>query len=156
MVNYLMQPSIAGLTAQSAAKYVSLYWGGAMLGRFAGTVFLRRVATGPAVGVAAILAGSLVTISILGTGPISMWSILSVGVCNSIMFPSIFSLGIAKLGRLTGAGSGIMIAAIVGGAIVPMLQGVLADRIGLQLAFSCPWFVTCTSCLMVLWDPVSG
>jgi FHS family L-fucose permease-like MFS transporter len=68
MVNYLMQPSIAGITAQSEAKYVSLYWGGAMLGRFAVTVFLRRVATGPAVGVAAILAGSLVTISILGTG----------------------------------------------------------------------------------------
>jgi MFS transporter, FHS family, L-fucose permease len=138
MVNYLMLPSIAGLTAQSAAKYVSLYWGGAMLGRFAGTAFLRRVPTGPAVGVAAILAGSLVIISILGTGAVSMWSILLVGLCNSIMFPSIFSLGIAKLGRLTGAGSGIMIAAIVGGAIIPMLQGVLADRIGLQLAFILP------------------
>jgi MFS transporter, FHS family, L-fucose permease len=67
-----------------------------------------------------------------------MWSILSVGLCNSIMFPSIFSLGIAKLGRLTGDGSGIMIAAIVGGAIIPMLQGVLADRIGLQFAFVLP------------------
>jgi MFS transporter, FHS family, L-fucose permease len=138
MVNYLMLPSIAGLTAQSAAKYVSLYWGGAMVGRFAGTAFLRRVPTGPAVGVAAILAGSLVTISILGRGPISTWSILLVGLCNSIMFPSIFSLGIAKLGRLTGEGSGIMIAAIVGGAIIPMLQGVLADRIGLQFAFVLP------------------
>jgi FHS family L-fucose permease-like MFS transporter len=138
LVNYFMQPQIAGLTAGAAAKYVSLYWGGAMVGRFIGSAVLRKMRTGVLVGFNAIMACLLVTISIVSTGAVAMWAILLVGLFNSIMFPSIFTLGIARLGRMTNRGSGLLIAAIVGGAIIPMLQGVLADRIGLQLAFILP------------------
>jgi MFS transporter, FHS family, L-fucose permease len=138
LVNYFMQPNIGGLTAPEAAKYVSFYWGGAMVGRFAGTVVLRKIPTGPAVGIAGIASGLLVTTSILTSGSIAMWSLILVGLFNSIMFPSIFTLGIAGLGRLTGKASGILIAAIVGGAIIPIIEGALADRIGLQLAFTLP------------------
>ena len=138
LVNYFMQPEIGGLTAQHAAKYVSFYWGGAMVGRFAGSAVLRKVPTGPAVGVAAIAACLLVTTSILSAGAVAMWSLILVGLFNSIMFPCIFTLGIAGLGRLTGRASGVLIAAIVGGAIIPVAEGALADRFGLQTAFLLP------------------
>ncbi|HTB19155.1 MAG TPA: sugar MFS transporter [Bryobacteraceae bacterium] len=138
LVSYFVQPDIGGLTAQTAARYVSLYWGGAMVGRFLGAALLRKVPTGPAVGVAAIAAGLLVTTSILTTGHVAMWAILAVGLFNSILFPSIFTLGIAGLGKLTGKASGIMVAAIVGGAIIPLAEGALADRIGLHVAFALP------------------
>ncbi len=99
---------------------------------------LRKVPTGPAVGIAAIAACLLVTTSILSKGAVAMWSLILVGLFNSIMFPCIFTLGIAGLGRLTGKASGILIAAIVGGAIIPVAEGALADRFGLQTAFLLP------------------
>jgi FHS family L-fucose permease-like MFS transporter len=138
LVNYFMQPSIGALQPEVAARYVSLYWGGAMVGRFAGSAVLRVVRTGPAVGAAAMSASLLVGISIFSSGPAAMWSILLVGLFNSILFPSIFTLGIAGLGAITGRGSAVLVAAIVGGAIIPVLQGALADRIGLQPAFIVP------------------
>ncbi len=138
LVNYFMQPDIGGFTASVAARYVSLYWGGAMVGRFLGAALLRSIPTGPAVGVAAIVAGLLVVTSILTSGSVAMYAILAVGLFNSILFPSIFTLGIAGLGKLTGKASGIMVAAIVGGAIIPLAQGALADHIGLHLAFMLP------------------
>jgi FHS family L-fucose permease-like MFS transporter len=138
LVNYFMQPSIGALQPEVAARYVSLYWGGAMVGRFAGSAVLRVVRTGPAVGAAAMSASLLVGISIFSSGPAAMWSILLVGLFNSILFPSIFTLGIAGLGATTGRGSAVLVAAIVGGAIIPVLQGALADRIGLQPAFIVP------------------
>jgi FHS family L-fucose permease-like MFS transporter len=138
LVSFFMQPEIGGLTAQSAARFVSFYWGGAMVGRFLGSILLRKVSTGPAVGVAAGLAALLVVTSMVASGSVAMWSILSVGLFNSILFPSIFTLGIAGLGKLTPKGSGIMVAAIVGGAIIPLAQGFLADRIGLHHAFFLP------------------
>ena len=138
LVSYFMQPEIAGLSAASAAGYVSLYWGGAMVGRFAGSLVLRYVRTGPAVGMAAILAGALVVASVLSSGRLAMWTIILVGLCNSILFPSIFTLGIAELGRLTSRGSGLLVAAIVGGAVIPLAQGVLADRSGVQASFVLP------------------
>jgi MFS transporter, FHS family, L-fucose permease len=138
LVSYFMQSDVAGFTAQAASRYVSLYWGGAMLGRFLGAALLRSIPTGPAVGVAAIAASLLVTTSILTSGGVAMWAILAVGLFNSILFPSIFTLGIAGLGKLTGKGSGILIAAIVGGAIIPLAQGALADRFGLHVAFVLP------------------
>jgi MFS transporter, FHS family, L-fucose permease len=138
LVSYFMQPDIGGFTAQTAARYVSLYWGGAMLGRFIGAAVLRKIPTGRAVGIAAIAAGMLVTTSILTTGSVAMWTILAVGLFNSILFPSIFTLGIEGLGKLTGKASAILIAAIVGGAIIPLTEGVLADHIGLHVAFVLP------------------
>jgi MFS transporter, FHS family, L-fucose permease len=138
LVNYLGQPTIGNLPAKIAARYVSLYWGGAMIGRFIGAGVLRRVRTGKVLAAAAIAACALVLTSIATTGHAAMWTILLVGLCNSIMFPSIFALGVARLGPLTGDGSGLLVMAIVGGAIVPELQGALADHIGIQHAFILP------------------
>ncbi len=112
-----------------AARYISFYWGGAMVGRFIGSALLQKIKTGTLLAFCAIMAGLLVTISVLTNGHIAMWSILSVGLFNSIMFPCIFTLGIAELGPLTGDGSGILNMAIVGGAIIPYLVGRLADFI---------------------------
>ncbi len=138
LVNYLSQPNIGNMPARVAAGFVSFYWGGAMVGRFAGSAVLRKLRTGPVLGTAAMIACALVTTSILSVGRLAMWSIILVGLFNSIMFPSIFTLGIAGLGKLTGKGSGILVMAIVGGAIIPILEGAVADRIGLHLAFILP------------------
>ena len=138
LVNYLGQPTIGNIPANRAARFVSLYWGGAMLGRFIGSAVLQRVRTGTVLAVAAIAACLLVLTSVVTTGHTAMWSILLVGLCNSIMFPSIFTLGVAGLGRLTGDASGVLVMAIVGGAIIPEIQGALADRIGIQHAFILP------------------
>jgi FHS family L-fucose permease-like MFS transporter len=114
---------------RGAAKYISLYWGGAMVGRFIGSAVLQKIKTGPVLAFCAVMAGLLVTISVLTNGPIAMWSILLVGFFNSIMFPSIFTLGVAELGPLTGDGSGVMIMAIVGGAAIPWIVGKIGDII---------------------------
>jgi FHS family L-fucose permease-like MFS transporter len=138
LVNYFSYPNIGGMSEQVAARYVSLYWGGAMVGRFIGSAVLARVRPNRALGVVAIVACALVSISILSFGHLAVWSILLVGLFNSIMFPTIFTLGIAELGPLTGEGSGLMVAAIVGGAILPYLEGRLADSIGIHHAFIIP------------------
>jgi MFS transporter, FHS family, L-fucose permease len=138
LVNYFGQADIAGLSAKSAAGYVSFYWGGAMLGRFLGAGLLRKFRAGHLLGAFAICTSLLVSLSMLTHGHFAMWSILAVGFFNSIMFPTIFSLGVAELGPLTGNGSGILNMAIVGGAIVPLIQGAIADRIGIHHAFFIP------------------
>jgi FHS family L-fucose permease-like MFS transporter len=138
LVNYFSQPEIGGMTEKVAASFVAFYWGGAMVGRFIGSGLLQKMKTGQLLGICAVCAAALVTISMIGTGHFAMWSIILVGFFNSIMFPSIFTLGVAELGPLTGDGSGIMIMAIVGGAIIPLAQGVIADRIGIHHAFFLP------------------
>jgi FHS family L-fucose permease-like MFS transporter len=138
LVNYFTQPNIGGLTERAAAGYVSLYWGGAMVGRFIGSAVLRKMSPGKVLGGAAVIASALVWISVATTGGVAMGSIIAVGLFNSVMFPTIFTLGIDQLGPLTGKGSGLMIMAIVGGAILPVLQGALADSIGIHLAFVMP------------------
>jgi len=138
LINYFGQPEIGSLPEFAAAKYVTYYWGGAMVGRFIGSAILQKVKTGTVLAIAAITACVLVCISMLTTGHAAMWSIIAVGLFNSIMFPSIFTLGIAELGPLTGDGSGMMVMAIEGGAILPLLQGALADRIGIHHAFIIP------------------
>ena len=138
LISYFNQPETGGLTVQEAAKLVSLYWGGAMVGRFIGSAVLAKVRPNLALATVAIVACALVTISILTFGHVAVWSILLVGLFNSIMFPTIFTLGVAELGPLTGEGSGILVAAIVGGAAIPFLEGHLADMIGLHHAFILP------------------
>jgi FHS family L-fucose permease-like MFS transporter len=138
LVNYFSHPETGNMTEQTAAKMVSLYWGGAMIGRFIGSAVLAKVRPNRALGVVSIVACMLVSISILSFGHLAVWSILLVGLFNSIMFPTIFTLGIAELGPLTGEGSGILVAAIVGGAILPYLEGRLADSIGIHHAFIIP------------------
>ncbi len=138
LVNYLGDKNIGGLTATQAGKYVSFYWGGAMVGRFIGSAVLRKIVPGKVLTFNAIVAAFLVILTMLLTGHIAMWAILLVGLFNSIMFPTIFTLGIAGLGKHTGQASGILIMAIVGGALIPVLQGVIADTIGIHHAFIIP------------------
>ena len=152
LVNYFGLPQIASLSAKTAAGYVSLYWAGAMIGRFLGAPLLQRFRPGRLLALSSIVAAALVVTSMLLGGHVAMWVILSVGLFNSIMFPTIFTLGVAELGPLTGNGSGILNMAIVGGAILPVIQGVIADRIGLQHAF----FVPLICYLYILFYGLSG
>ncbi len=152
LVNYFSQPEIGGLTEKVAASFVAFYWGGAMVGRFIGSALLQKVKTGGLLAICAVCAAALVAVSMLTTGHLAMYSIILVGFFNSIMFPSIFTLGVAELGPLTGDGSGIMIMAIVGGAIIPVAQGWIADHIGIHHAFFLP--VICY--LYILYFALSG
>jgi FHS family L-fucose permease-like MFS transporter len=138
LVNYFNQPDIGGLTVQAAANLVPFYWGGAMIGRFAGSAILQKARPSYVLGLCSIVAAVLVVISMATFGHVAMWSILLVGLFNSIMFPTIFTLGIAELGPLTGKASGLLVAAIVGGALIPLAEGALADRIGVHHAFILP------------------
>jgi len=138
LVNYFGQPEIGGLTEKVAASFVAFYWGGAMVGRFIGSALLQKIKTGSLLGLCAVCAAALVATSMLTSGHVAMYSIILVGFFNSIMFPSIFTLGVAELGPLTGDGSGVMIMAIVGGAILPVAQGWIADHIGIHHAFFLP------------------
>ena len=138
LVNYLGQPFVAGLKEADAGKFVSFYWGGAMIGRFIGSMVQRKIKPGTVLSFNAILAAFLVITTMLTTGHIAMWSILSIGLFNSIMFPTIFTLAIDGLGKHTGEGSGILCMAIVGGAILPVIQGFFADTIGIHHAFILP------------------
>ena len=138
LINFMGEPAIAGLAENEAGKYVSFYWGGAMVGRFIGAAVMQRINPGKVLVFNALAATCLVLITINSSGSIAMWAILSVGLFNSIMFPTIFSLAISGLGSHTGQGSGILCAAIVGGAILPVIQGLFADQIGIQAAFFIP------------------
>jgi FHS family L-fucose permease-like MFS transporter len=138
LINYFSQSEIGNLPAVVASRYVAYYWGGAMVGRFIGSAVLQKVRTGTVLGIAASAAALLVCISMISTGQLAMWSIILVGFFNSVMFPSIFTLGIAELGPRTGDGSGLLVMAIVGGAIIPVVQGAIADRIGIHHAFILP------------------
>jgi len=138
MTNYFNQKDIGNLSLQTAAGYLQYYWGGAMVGRFIGSALLQKIRTHKLLAFNAIMCALLVAISMLTFGHAAMWSLILVGLFNSIMFPSIFALAIEGLGPLTGKGSGLLVAAIVGGAIIPELQGILADRIGIHHAFILP------------------
>jgi MFS transporter, FHS family, L-fucose permease len=152
LVNYFSQPDIGAMTEKAAASFVAFYWGGAMVGRFIGSGLLQKMSTGRLLAICSVCAAALVAISMLSTGHTAMYSIILVGLFNSIMFPSIFTLGVAELGPLTGDGSGVMIMAIVGGALIPVAQGAIADRIGIHHAFFLP--VICY--LYILFFALSG
>jgi len=138
LVNYFGLPDIAGLPENVAARYVALYWGGAMMGRFIGSWLLTKIRTSLVLGTAAVVAFGLVVTSILTHGHTAMWAILAVGLFNSVMFPSIFTVGLSGLGPLTSKGSSLMVASIFGGALIPLAEGHLADKIGVQHAFMVP------------------
>ena len=138
LVNYLTQEHIADLSYGTAGKFVSIYWGLALLGRFVGALILRYVLPHRLLGTYALVAASLVSISIATSGPLATTAILAVGFFNSIMFPTIFSLAIRDHGHNTQGASGLLCLGIVGGAVISQLQGVLADSIGLQNAFVLP------------------
>jgi FHS family L-fucose permease-like MFS transporter len=138
MVNYLSQPEIGHVSEQQAAKYVSYYWLGAMIGRFIGSALMAKFSPRKLLAGFAAINALLVLTTMLTTGDVAMVSIIAIGLFNSIMFPTIFALGIERLGSMTSKASSLLIMAIVGGAIIPPLQGLLADHIGLQHAFFLP------------------
>ncbi len=138
LVNFFAEPNIAGMLESEAAHYVTYYWGGAMVGRFIGAAVMMKIAANKVLafnGTAACLA---VLVAVFSSGSTAMIAILSVGLFNSIMFPTVFSLAINKLGSLAGQGSGMLCVAIVGGALIPPLQGAIADQVGIQLALLLP------------------
>lgn len=138
MTNYLSEPRIAGLAEADANRYLSIYWGGSMVGRFLGPLAMRRMGPNRVLAINAVVAFALVATTMVTTGTVAMGAILAVGLFNSVMFPVVFTLAIDGLGKHTGQGSGILCMAIVGGAVVPLVQGGLADAIGLQHAFVVP------------------
>lgn len=138
LINYFALPNIGNLTEAAAASYVSYYWGGAMVGRFIGSAILQKVRTGTLLGIFSLVAFVLVLLSVFTSGHVAMYTILCVGLFNSIMFPSIFTLGLAGLGELTSKGSSLMVQAIVGGAVIPYVYGRFADHVGYQKAFLIP------------------
>ena len=138
IVNFLGEDHIAGLAEATAATYLSYYWGGAMVGRFIGAAVMQKISAGKLLAFNSVCAMALIAFAISAQGEVAMWAILMVGLFNSIMFPTIFSLALTGLGDLTSRGSGILCLAIVGGAIIPVLQGALADNIGVQLSFILP------------------
>lgn len=138
LINFMGEGNIAGLPAATAAKYVSYYWGLAMVGRFIGFAVMRHVSPGITLAFNATLAMALILTAIMGQGHLAMYAILGVGLFNSIMFPTIFSMALHRLGSLTGQGSGVLCMAIVGGAIIPFIQGFFADRVGIQASFYVP------------------
>jgi FHS family L-fucose permease-like MFS transporter len=146
MVNYLSQASTLGLDQHSAGERLSLYWGGAMVGRFIGSAVLRVFSPGKVLATVAAIAGGLVLVSVSTTGHFAGWALLSVGLFNSIMFPTIFTLASEGLGDRASEGSGIICTAIVGGAIVPFVTGKLADMTSLSTALLLP--VACYAVIM--------
>lgn len=138
MINFIGERHVAGLSPSEAAPYVTYYWSGALLGRIIGFIIMLRVSPGKLLAFNATSSILLILTAIFSSGPLAMWALVAVGLCNSIMFPTIFSMALNKLGKLTGQGSGLLCMAIVGGAIVPLSQGFLADSIGLRLSFFLP------------------
>ncbi|MGH8178266.1 MAG: sugar MFS transporter, partial [Steroidobacter sp.] len=138
LVNFMADPSVGGLSENSAGRYLSLYWGGAMVGRFIGAYVLRRIKPGYVLAFNAACVILLLIVAMSSGGLTAMWAVLAVGLFNSIMFPTIFTLAIAKLGRHTGEGSGVLCMAIVGGALIPVVQGFFADTMGILMSFFVP------------------
>ena len=133
-INFVSAPEIGNLTHERASHYLFLLWGGMMIGRFAGSFVMHRVAPERVLAVAAAGAFAVMTVAATAGGPLAMWALISVGLFHSIMFPTIFTLGIRGLGPLTEEGAGLLIMAIAGGALV-VVQGWIADAYGLQASF---------------------
>lgn len=138
MINYLMQGTVLSVTVVHAGRLVSLYWGGAMVGRFFGAAILRVIRPAVALSICAGAAMLLALVSLSTTGPLAAVAIIAIGIFNSIMFPTIFAMAIEGLGDSTPRGAGILCTAIVGGAVVPLITGVVADMRGLAFSLAVP------------------
>jgi FHS family L-fucose permease-like MFS transporter len=152
MINYISLPDIGAMPEAQAAGYVSYYWLGAMIGRFVGAALLRKVDSRKLLALFATVAVLLVIATMATGGMLAVWTIVAIGLFNSIMFPTIFTLGIEGLGPLTGRASSLLVMAIVGGALVPVAQGALADSIGVHHAFVLP----CLCYLYILFYALKG
>ncbi len=135
---YFADPKIGDMPLEKAVKLVTLYWAGAMVGRFIGSAVMQKISPAKVLTACGVGAGLMVMCSLLGTGHFAVYTLLAVGLFNSIMFPTIFTLAVAELGPLTSRGSGLLVQAIVGGAAFPVLMGYLADHIGIHKALALP------------------
>ena len=152
LINYISGPDTGGLTEATASRYLSFYWGGAMVGRFIGAGLMTVFDARKLLALFATVACALLLATMLSSGHVAMWSVIAIGLFNSIMFPTIFTTAIERLGPLTSKASSLLIMAIVGGAIIPLLQGMLADRVGIQHAFVLP--LACYA--YILWYGLRG
>lgn len=150
-VNFVSQPEIANLTHEEAGNYLTFLWGGMMVGRFAGAAIMQRIAAENVLAAFSVGAFVVMMAAVLTSGPMAMWALILVGLFHSIMFPTIFTLGIRGLGPLTEEASGLLIMAIAGGALV-VVQGQLADAYGLQTSF----LLTAACELYILWYALWG
>ncbi|MGN6376760.1 MAG: sugar MFS transporter [Sphingomonas sp.] len=133
-VNFVSAPDIGNMTHEDAGNYLSFLWGGMMVGRFVGSALMQRIDAGKVLAGFSIAAFVVAMITVLAHGPVAMWALILIGLCHSIMFPTIFTLAIRGLGPLTEEGSGLLVMAIAGGALV-IVQGWIADTYGLQASF---------------------
>ena len=138
LVNYLAESKIAGMEIAEAGEMVGYYWGAAMIGRLVGALLMNYIASTKYLAANAAVAILMIIVSMNTSGDVAMWSILAVGFFNSIMFPTIFTLAVKGLGSMTSKGSGLVCQGIVGGALIPVIQGVAADSVGIQLSFVVP------------------
>jgi len=133
-INFVSAPEIGDLTHTQASRYLFLLWGGMMVGRFVGSQLMRTIAPEKILAFASLAAFAVMIVTTFAHGSVAMWALISVGLFHSIMFPTIFTLGIKGLGPLTEEGAGLLVMAIAGGALV-IVQGQVADAFGLQLSF---------------------
>lgn len=152
LINFMEHPDIAGLSPLDASKHLSIYWGGAMIGRFIGSYIMTKIKPNKLLTFNAIVIVMLLCSAMLIQGHWGMWAVLAIGLFNSIMFPTIFSLGLNKLGAQTSRASGLLCMGIVGGAIVPMIQATIADNHSLLISFIVP--VVCYT--YISWFGISG
>lgn len=160
LVNYFADPSIAGLEEHAAAKLISYYWGGAMIGRFVGAYLMQTVKPWKVLVFNSAMVIGLLLVTVNTSGNLAMYSVLAIGLFNSIMFPTIFTLSIEGLDSQTSKGSGWLCLAIVGGAIVPLIQGFVADAANIQISFLIPavcyvfilWFAFNVTKLQQTWQ----
>jgi FHS family L-fucose permease-like MFS transporter len=150
LVSFIQQPSIGNMSAIDASHYLPLLWGGMMVGRFVGAVIMQRLPPERMLAFNAFIAFVLIMIAVLGSGHLAMWSLVLVGLFHSIMFPTIFTLGIRGLGPLTEEGSGLLIMAIAGGALATG-QAWIADHYGLQISFLVPALCEAYVLFYALW-----
>lgn len=138
IINYMAEPHIAGMAEEEASHYVANYWGLALIGRIVGVLLMFVIAGNRMLMINAIAAVVLLLVVSFGEGATAYYSLVAVGFFNSLMFPTIFSLAVAKLGPLTSRGSGLLCTAIIGGALIPLAQGLVADNVNLQFSFLVP------------------
>ncbi len=154
IVSFLGESNIAGFTEELAAKYIPIYWGGLMIGRFLGSAILQKYSAPKVLTWASFAAFSLIAITVLSSGYVAMWSMLLVGLFNSIMWSNIFTMSIDGLGKYTIKASGVLVMAPVGGAIFPLLQGVLADMPSVGLHYS--YIIPALSYLFIFYYAING
>jgi FHS family L-fucose permease-like MFS transporter len=152
LVNYFAESHIMSMNNYEASKMISYYWGAALIGRFIGAALTYFIKPNIILAVNSVLAIACIFMSVSSEGPVAMWTILAVGLFNSIMFPTIFSMAITGLGKLTSRGSGLLVQGIVGGALLPLLQGLVADLTSVQMSFLVPAFAY----IYISWYALSG